>query len=466
MSSAKDDSAGKLFASLQGSQPEPLSVGHPMVQRDTNAPSLADATDGPAESGTVDEKPSLSVVEETAPGPSKQPGKDHRAFIEKQLAEGAWEDDTGARGKRTTSPKPEPKTTVETSGARRHYIETSNSKLKTAASASRAAPADVDQLVGMDRRQIMNPHRDHCAIHAQGVRTSNMGSIIGNPFNATLGYSIKANIEAGRYGIPELKLFFLINKPRPLSKKDEGKAVAMNHSKTPRHRQKAKGKSYNADVHTQHVNACPWEAHAFTVAWRPGVRVQDSYMMEEMRIEAVTDSALGQHPHAQAIVNMCPRNKDGDQSALDKTIAMTFTTGIAACDHVEKGYWVGLPSDVRDTLDRIFFPGEPLKITIWLKTPPNPDFAILKWGKFLQNQVNNHVPPFAHYQRIDGTIDIDQETRELNAAAAKSLDASYPSLKEQIKKWDGQARRQYREMRNAHALERKRIAQKVEEQRP
>lgn len=87
MPSAKDSSSSKQYASLQeksGSQPEPFSVRHPMVQKMTSSPSLNSATDGPAEPGTTDEKPGRSVLDEAAPGPSKQPWRDHRAYIQKQ----------------------------------------------------------------------------------------------------------------------------------------------------------------------------------------------------------------------------------------------------------------------------------------------------------------------------------------------------------------------------------------------
>lgn len=312
-------------------------------------------------------------------------------WFRKRAAISSDDEDAGHAGNKRTrtkaaGPEPEPEATFQTPGAA-------------------PAPAVVDELADMNRRQIKNlGELRWCAI-----RVGASGIIIGNPFNPTTGYTMKVGIEAGREGLPELTLSCRVNKASSVSNK--AKKGAHVHIQ---------------NVSNQSVSGKADERHDFEATWRPGVWSAGSYMMDMMEIKGMTESKLGDHPHDQFIVNQCPKDKDGKKALLPKVMAITFAAGARRISNdVKDEYWKGLPLDVITTFRKIFLQQENFQITIWLTLYMDVETAMLQWGRYLQYQVNNHVPPFAQYRDADGAMNLHWDTTELINTFGHSMYAIY-----------------------------------------
>lgn len=329
------------------------------------------------------------ILDDVRPRASQKRREIHRAYVRHQVLSGVWDrDDDDDSCEQPTVLPPE------------------------------SQHEWVDPLPDLDRIDISNPEaRRWCAIQVQSAASSVEGPIIGNAFGPTLGYTAMVEIEAGRYGLPQVILSCRINKPRKSRKS---------------------GKS----VFSQPVSKNPQEYYEFAAIWRPGVKtnVDGQFMIDDMHIQPVRDSALGQHPHKQAIIDMCPLG-NGKKTAVGRIIAITFLAHATRVGTLRPEYWEDLPLEVSSTFDQLYPQHESLKITLWLKVFPNPKAAFQDWGRFLQTQVNMHIPPFGHHELSDGTTYYTPLDVRDNYYFASSIDAVYHSMSEQIMLWDREERR-------------------------
>ena len=132
---------------------------------------------------------------------------------------------------------------------------------------------EVNELESISRCEIRNPRLENCAFSVWSTDDAE-GTMnpIGNLFQLEVGWSVKVDIDAGRYGLPHMELIFRVNKPR----KDK--------------------QGVFTDVMQENVSTKAAEYHDFTATWRPGVRVQSAFMLDHMRTQKLIDSPLPEFP--------------------------------------------------------------------------------------------------------------------------------------------------------------------------
>ena len=195
------------------------------------------------------------------------------------------------------------------------------------------------------------PRRMRCAFMTiSGDRSTGP---IGDPFQAMKGWAVYLEVDAGRHGRPNISLHFIINngkKDAPLSR--------------------------NQDQRTE-----------FAITWRTGVVNDQRQMIGSFEAKVVSDHRRSRMPHF-AIVDICPEAR---QQELTKLVFFKFLSnsiekpGFSA---TTKKLWRGLPIDVQQCLDTLFFQDESRWVAIWFCVDSTPELAMSGWISVLQRAVN------------------------------------------------------------------------------
>ena len=206
-------------------------------------------------------------------GASRQTPEDRDAYLRKRNRE--WEREEEAKGKKLRGNSPEPSLPmVQVPSDAMDIVE------------------EVNELANVSRREIENPARhQECSLAVWPRNASpDMVKPIGSPFTAaTLGWSVNVSVDAGRYGLPQIALTFRVNKPR----KDK-KGVFTN-------------------VMKENVTNKAGDFHQFEAIWRPGVRVQSAFNIDNVETAKRTD--------APAIVRPIPWSRRFDGLRLGENRA-------------------------------------------------------------------------------------------------------------------------------------------------
>lgn len=196
------------------------------------------------------------------------------------------------------------------------------------------------------------PGRMGCAFMTESANRST--GPIGDPFQAMNGWAVDLEVDAGRHGRPNISLHFSINK----GKKDEPV-------------------SRKLDRRTE-----------FAVTWRTGVVDDQRPMIEAFEAVVVSDDPRIEMPNLRVIVDKRP---DKTQQDLTNLIAITFKSNSVEKPEFSattKKLWRGLPTDVQQSLDILFFIDEPRWVTIWFFVDSTPELAMSSWISALHRTMN------------------------------------------------------------------------------
>lgn len=196
------------------------------------------------------------------------------------------------------------------------------------------------------------PSRMRCAFMTKSADRST--GPIGDPFQATNGWAVHLEVDAGLHGRPNISLHFSINKGR-----------------------KHEPVSRRSDRLTE-----------FVVAWRTGVVDDQRPMIEAFEAAVVSDYPRSEMPQLRMVVDERPNKRQQD---LTNLLALKFkSNGIEKPEisATAKKPWRGLPTDVQQSFDILFFVDEPRWVTIWLCVGSTSELAMSSWISALQRAVN------------------------------------------------------------------------------
>lgn len=196
------------------------------------------------------------------------------------------------------------------------------------------------------------PRRMRCAFMTKA--DDNSIGPIGDPFQAMNGWAVHLEIDAGRHGRPNISLHFSINNGKPDAPV-----------------------SRKRDQRTE-----------FAVTWRTSGVNDQSPMIETFEAGFVSDYPRSRMPDLPMIVDKCP---GGRQQELTNLIALGFRSNSIEKPEFSattKKLWRGLPIDVQQCLDILFFRDEPRVVTIWFCVESSPELAMRTWILALQRAVN------------------------------------------------------------------------------
>ena len=176
----------------------------------------------------------------------------------------------------------------------------------------------------------------------------------GDPFQAMNGWAVYLEVDAGRHGRPNISLHFIINN----GKKDA--PVSRNQAQ-----------------HTE-----------FAITWRTGVVNDQCQMIGSFDAHVISDYERSTKPHVAMIADKCP---DERQQELTNLVTLWFKSNSfekPEFSATTKKLWRGLPIDVQQCLDTLFFQDESRWVAIWFCVDSTPELAMSGWISALQRAVN------------------------------------------------------------------------------
>jgi len=236
---------------------------------------------------------------------------------------------------------------------------------------------------GDDFLAIRNPEpRAFCAVmvhdesQTPGVTTKPIGGIYRS--DPPLPYWISLSVEAGRYGRPHFTLQFTF--------------MGAVSEQGPNDKVKTKKAS---------------------ITWRPGVAIQNKWMIESFSMKMMSQFAEGQHPHFPDIYANAPEVKKN--VAATKILAMGFTSNSRIIKDADREAWKHVSPNDKVTLERLFYGEGSFFVTVWAEYRANPTLSFQQWGLYFAEAVNQHKPPLWQYQNANGELVCSfDETPEIN----------------------------------------------------
>ena len=195
------------------------------------------------------------------------------------------------------------------------------------------------------------PHPMRCALMFK-VGKSSRGPI-GDPFQAMNGWEVRLNVAAGLHGRPTINLHFKINTGR-----------------------KDAPVSQNRDHRTE-----------FTLTWFTGVANHGHPMIRNLEAHVASKSPPSKVHHFDPLANKLSGDRQQD---LTKLVAVTFKSNSMEkplFSATTRKPWKGLPIDVQQCLDILFFYDKPLWMTIWFCADSDPEVAMPAWLLAVQRAV-------------------------------------------------------------------------------
>ncbi len=195
------------------------------------------------------------------------------------------------------------------------------------------------------------PHPMRCALMVNFEKRSR--GPVGDPYQAMNGWQVQLDVANGLHGRLAISLRFKIN----TGKKDGPVSRARD----------------------QRIE--------FAITWYTGVANHGHPMIRNLEAQVASKSPPSKVHHFTPVAN---KLSDDRQQDLTKLVAVTFKSNSMEkplFSATTRKPWKGLPMDVQQCLDILFFYDKPLWMTIWFCADSDPEVAMPTWLLAVQRAV-------------------------------------------------------------------------------
>lgn len=261
-----------------------------------------------------------------------------------------------------------------------------------------AAPVPIVATREVDRfncRNIINPDRRiPCAFKFEDA-DGDSTAVIGDLWSMKrIGWSVWAEIDAGRYGAPHVSLIFRVNKGNK-----------------------------RAAVTTQLGGY-----YEFDITWRAGIQVDDQLVVEDLRVhEVISYVDSGEPPYDSGIFDSCPREQD---HKLQKLAAITMKCNSARVSTIEDAWLEGLDDTIKNGIKAMFHGIGTHEMTIWFLAYPNMDATYDRWAAELVNFVEDRKSAFWQYKTPENVPNFDIDENQPINTFNKAMYVKYRTQKD------------------------------------
>ena len=402
-----------------------------------NAPTAPPArADAPADAMVLTQDMGTAIADiarqlppSRAIGRRRPAGEDAEARLQQMIDQSKREVEAAKRAEadklaaigRTPEPRPDKRERAASGGSQ----DDPGKRAKTDQPTADATTTDPDV---MDMRQegpttvrptsfahLSKPIRLPCA-----VLVNSNNKLMGNPFQATPGWSLRIEFDAGALAQPSIGLNFRFPK------------FKTGATSKPATSKPSKGQEGATSGNTEDQNT-------FTVAWEPGVKIGGEWMMENFRIHYAADTS---DPDFQALIlspqikELLSNVKEEQRAKLrDNLVCAIFRSNVHRSSYMEPEWALALNNDDGKAAHanlRTMYRAEQKSygIAVWFV---NKNLSLERFHnsclKPLVTAVADHTPPFHQYLDGNGYPFIDYRLPSV-ATIGNEMYVQYPKTKD------------------------------------